>query len=405
MAVHEISVTLRSDPSPYEDAIKRMSKATSEWELSTAAGADDVDEKFADVIRALVDMERQGGRTEADVKKALQGIGLSAEDAEDAVKAIDKELDAVGKNDGGKKAADDLGEIKGGSDVAGESLRGLGDIANDVLSGDFSSAAQGAIGSLGDIASAAGIGGAAGGAIFTAVSGLVGALIEQFGRYDSKVSEVRDSTSEALVEMGGAFDAAALQGRLRDIVNDTEKWAQANLISQQTGLDLGTVLSGMAGNAEDAALASQAFADVWDKIPGSVDTQVMYDAKASLEGVTSALDGAPAKIDAVSAAMERQASQLYDAALASGEATGKIDDLGNAISRMPDGKEVVVNAQTQKAYEDLNALEQKPIPNKQFTVKALIDDSEVRAWRVPMKVGYVEMRPKPGGMLSDIWGK
>ena len=115
MAVHEISVTLRSDPSPYEDAIKRMSKATSEWELSTAAGADDVDEKFADVIRALVDMERQGGRTEADVKRALQGIGLSAEDAEDAVKAIDKELDAVGKNDGGKKAADDLGEIKGGT--------------------------------------------------------------------------------------------------------------------------------------------------------------------------------------------------------------------------------------------------------------------------------------------------
>ena len=168
---------------------------------STAAGADDVDEKFADVIRALVDMERQGGRTEADVKRALQGIGLSAEDAEDAVKAIDKELDAVGKNDGGKKAADDLGEIKGGSDVAGESLRGLGDIANDVLSGDFSSAAQGAIGSLGDIASAAGIGGAAGGAIFTAVSGLVGALIEQFGRYDSKVAEVRDSTSEALVEL------------------------------------------------------------------------------------------------------------------------------------------------------------------------------------------------------------
>lgn len=389
---HEISVTLRSDPSPYEAAIKRMSKATSEWELSTAAGADDVDEKFADVIRALVDMERQGGRTEADVKKALQGIGLSAEDAEDAVKAIDRELDAVGKNDGGKKAADDLGEIKGGSDVAGESLRGLGDIANDVLSGDFSSAAQGAIGSLGDIASAAGIGGAAGGAIFTAVSGLVGALIEQFGRYDSKVAEVRDSTSEALVEMGGAFDAAALQGRIRDIVNDTDKWAQANLISQQTGLDLGTVLSGMAGNAEDAATASQAFADVWDKIPGSVDTQVMYDAKASLDGVTSALDGAPAKIDAVSSAMERQASQLYDAALASGEATGRIDELGNAIYRMPDGKEVVVNAQTKKAYEDLDAVEKKALSDKTVWVRYRVDDREVQYYEPPTKRGTVVFR-------------
>lgn len=148
----------------------------------------------------------------------------------------------------------------------------------------------------------------------------------------------------------------------------------------------------MAGNAEDAATASQAFADVWDKIPGSVDTQVMYDAKASLEGVASALDGAPAKIDAVSSAMERQASQLYDAALASGEATGRIDELGNAIYRMPDGKEVVVNAQTKKAYEDLDAVEKKALSDKTVWVRYRVDDREVQYYEPPTKRGTVVFR-------------
>lgn len=382
---HEISVTLRADDSSYGDAIKRMSKATSEWERSTAAGADDVDERFADVIRSLVDMERQAGRTEDEVKKSLQGIGLSSEDAEDAIKAIDRELERVGDNTGGRQASDDLTEIAEGSSVAGEGLRGLGDIARDVLAGDFSSAAQGAIGSLGEIAAAAGIGGAAGSAIFGAVSELVGALIEKFGEYGNKVAEVRDETSAALVDMGGAFDAAALQGRIRDIVNDTDKWAQANLISQQTGLDLSVVLSGLAGDAEDAATTSQAFADVWDKIPGSVDTETLYDAKASLEGVTSALDSAPAKIDAVSGAMERQASKLYEAATAAGVATGEVDDLGNQIVKMPDGKEVVIDAKTQKAYEDIDAVEKKQIAQKDFLLKARIDTSEYDNWHPARK--------------------
>ena len=81
---HEISVTLRADPAPYDAAIGRMKQATTDWELAVASGADDVSEKFEDVIRAFVDMGRQGGRSADEIKRQLQTLGLSADDAVDA---------------------------------------------------------------------------------------------------------------------------------------------------------------------------------------------------------------------------------------------------------------------------------------------------------------------------------
>ena len=78
--------------------------------------------------------------------------------------------------------------------------------------------------------------------------------------------------------------------------------------------------------------------------------------------------------------------------VASGEATGKIDDLGNAIYRMPDGKEVVVNAQTQKAYEDIDALEERQIADKTVWVNYRVDDREVQYYEPPTKRGTVVFR-------------
>lgn len=334
-----------------------------------------------DLMRKGIELGRELGKTNAEIARDFsRGFDVPLDRAMRAVEEVTgetKDLEKATRDVG--KAADTAGGeledgVKKGSSGAGEALSELGSIAQDVLSGDFSSAAQTALSSLGTIATSAGIGGAVGGAIFDALSGLVASLVEKFGEYDKKVAEVRDSTSAALVEMGGAFDQAAMQGRLRDIVNDTDKWAQANFIAQQTGLDLSTVLSGLAGDAEDARRTSQEFSDVWEKIPGNVDTQVMYDAKASLEGVTAALDGAPDKIDAVSGAMSRNAERLFDYAASAGEATGKTDDLGNAIVRLPNGKEVVIDAKTQQAFEDINAVEQKQIAPKTATVNVGVND-------------------------------
>lgn len=347
---HEIGVLLRGDPKPYEQAIDRVRSATDEWVLSTESGAEDVDEKFAEVIRSVVDMGKQGGRTQADIEKMLRGIGLDADDAADALKAIEREERNIG--DGASeigKAGDAVSDVSDKASGVGDSLRDLGSIARDVLAGDFESAAQGALDSLGGIAAAAGVGGAVGSAVVQAVSGLVGALVTAFTDYQTKVDEIRDETQASLVDMGGAFDEAALNQRIGDIVNDTEKWRQALLIQKETGLDLSTVLSGLAGDAEDAATTASAFADSWDDISGSTDTQLMYDAKASIEGVNDALAGAPAKVDAVNDAMERQRQKT---------------------------------AQTKDEVARLRDELLKPFANP--VIRPIIDDSAIRNYRPPV---------------------
>lgn len=357
---HEISVTLRADPKPYEQSVDRLRQATNEWEKSTAAGADDVSDRFSDVIRALVDMERQAGRSSDDIEKSLRGIGLSGDDAKEAIAAIDRELD--GLKDGAAAAESAGDSVEGLSDKAsgvGDSLRDLGSIAKDVLAGDFASAASGALESLGGIAAAAGVGGAVGSAVSTAIAGLVGTLIGEFTAYSEKVKEVRDETSAALVEMAGRFDSDTMHDRIVEIVNDTEKWRQALLIQKETGLELSVVLSGLAGDAEDAATTSAAFADAWDQIGGNVDTKLMYDAKASIEGVTGALVDAPPKVDAVSEAMRRNNERTRETNASLAETAQRLRD---------------------------------PWPD--VTVKLRVDDEAVKNWRAPMKYGAVEYSPR-----------
>lgn len=64
---------------------------------------------------------------------------------------------------------------------------------------------------------------------------------------------------------------------------------------------------------------------------------------------------------------------IYQCALSVGEATGATDDLGNAIYRLPDGKEGVVDANTKTASENLDVIEQRQIADK--TVRLRVDET------------------------------
>lgn len=396
---HEISISLRADPAPYEAAIKRLSKATSEWELSTAAGADDVDERFADVVRALVDMERQGGRTEAEVIKSLRGIGLSAENAEDAVKAIDRELAHVGDNKGGAAAAEDLEQISGKSGDVGDSIRSLGEIAKDVLTGDFASATQGALSGLGDLAAAAGVGGAVGSAVVGAISGLVQVAVDELIRIGTTAQRAKDETAAALVEMGGAFDDATILERMKEISNDTERWANANTLAEATGMRLPDVLRGLAGDGDLAAATLQRLRDVADE--GTLPDALILRANAAageLLGVSEAAGAAAPKIDALKQAQADMQAEAQGASGAVGELTGNVDALGNAVVRLPDGKEVVITAETLRANAQIDQVEARQVTEK--SVKITVDSSDYDNW-YPMPK-YVEVRAYAGGALGPV---
>lgn len=84
------------------------------------------------------------------------------------------------------------------------------------------------------------------------------------------------------------------------------------------------------------------------------------------------------------------AKLTYEYATSVGEATDRTDDLGNKIYALPDGKEIVVDANTKTAYEDIDAIEKRRIADK--TVRLIPDDSAIRNWQVPQKVGYVNYK-------------
>ena len=104
-----------------------------------------------------------------------------------------------------------------------------------------------------------------------------------------------------------------------------------------------------------------------------------------LLGTTQGFQRGAIAAEADAKAMGRYAKEV-------GTATGETDDLGNAIYELPDGKQVVIDAKTDQAYEDIDAIEKKKLSDKSTTVKVHVDDSNWRYWQPNPKTGQINAR-------------
>lgn len=236
-----------------------------------------------------------------------------------------------------------------------------------------------------------GLGPALGGATAAAAAG-IGVITEAFTTAGEAADDARDSAFQFAYDVQGALDKAGYTERVSQWTSDTEKLKQAQDIAKVSGQSVADVIDALASGGDKLDGLWEAFED------GANTTDVATGRALELEG---ALKGTREGYLSGADAAQLAAKMTYDYALSTGEATGKTDDLGNAIYKLPDGKEVVVDANTKTANENLDAIEQRQIADK--TVKFHVDDSEVQAWRAPMKIGEVVMRPRAGGMLADIW--
>ena len=91
----------------------------------------------------------------------------------------------------------------------------------------------------------------------------------------------------------------------------------------------------------------------------------------------------------------------YNYAMSVGVATGETDALGNAIYRLPDDKEVSVNAHTERATEQIQAVEDKVTTLPGGTVTVKVDSSQWDNWQPGSKNatirGIVRVANGPGG--------
>lgn len=362
----DISINLRADPSDFERGTEAAAKAVKEWEKATVAGTDDVAEKFEDVIRTLVNLAKQTGKSRTEIVRDLEYVGLGAKDAEEAISAIERETETLGD-----KAPKDIKRVDTAVGDAGDGIRNLGDIARSVLEGDFAGATESAINSLMGLAGAIG-GGALGGAITVALGGLLGNFVASWSQA-AKDSEDRVSDMyQNMIEDGEAFITTDrvqknLIAQTAEDINRSRDRALALAIDEQV------IRRAMAGD-------ESAIRDILDITTSrrEAEVQAVRDSGESLEYQQVLIDGINTKYGTTLDWLNRQLTEqekvkgLYDStqdAIAGlGEATREqIDRTASASQSRYEGLaalygqgvKVPVTVDISAAERSFNALQQR----------------------------------------------
>lgn len=302
---------------------------------------------------------------------AVDDLGDAFDDAESASKDATRNIER-GMDD----AASSVGQVDDAVGDMSGSLSDVGGIAEDALSGDLAGAAQGAVGAVTNLAgSIPGIGLAAEGV--GALAGVaIGKIAEAFDNAAAASDAAKESAYQYGLAVAGSAQYADVAGRINDLTGSVEGLKDVQDIATVSGWKQVDVVKALA-TGEGLPSLWKAFED------GANATTIATGRVLELEG---ALQGTQQGFDLSAGAAQLQASALYDLAVQAGVATGEVDDLGNAIVTMPDGKTVVMDAETQQAYEDIDALEKKQIANK--TVKITADDSNVFASLAAMDAAF-----------------
>jgi hypothetical protein len=307
----------------------------------------------------LISAARESGTSVEDLAAAFDTVESASAGAATAATTT------LGKiNTEGATAASGVDQIGGAAESVGGALGGLGSAASQALSGDVSGGVSSALGALGGMAAAVGIGGPVGSAVLGALGELVGGLIAQLDLFGERARAASDEVSNALVAAGGAFDAADLKARVQDVVTDTDKWAAANTLAKVTGMDLASVVAGLAGDTDSAAALAENYASSIATVGGaweSVAGKDLLAAEQALAGVTDGLDAAPGKSAAYAGAMDKISAS-------SEAATEKVQDTAKALAAPLTSPEVVYS----------------------------IDDSAVRNWRPPLLQIPAQVVVRPG---------
>lgn len=320
-----------------------------------------------DISDALDEMQRQGDQAVGQLERSFKDLAREAE-------RTDKKVEDVGKS-GFRKASGASAEFKD------EALANLSEVTSS-FDGSMESIGDLVQGTLGGVtANIPLIGIAAAGA-----AAGVGIITQAFTTAKEATDEARDSAYEYGLTVAETGEFADFANRISDLTGSVEGLRKVQDIATVSGKTQKEVVKALATGDGLPALI-EAFNE------GANSTNVATNRVLELQG---ALDGTAQGFDLATGAADLQSRALYDIARVAGEATGEVDDLGNTIVRMPDGKEVVIDAQTQTAYEDIDAFERRKISDKTATVRYNVDDSAVRNYKPPTL--YIPGRIVPNGV-------
>lgn len=338
-----------------------------------AKGAKDAEKALSNLEDAVGDTSREGGR---DLDKIEDGL----KDVQRQSAKTERSMDDIGTS--GKKG---FGKAKGASsEFKDEALANISEVASS-FDGSLESIGDLAQGTLGGVTAALpGIGIAA-----AAAAAGVGFITQEFVKADEATQEAKQSAYEYGTTIAAAGQYADAAARISDLTGSVEGLKKIQDLATASGWAQKDVLTALATGDGLPALT-----EAFDKNAQASGLNAYR--SLELDGV---LRGTAQGFDLATEGARVNASALYDLASQAGTATGEVDDLGNAIVTMPDGKEVVINANTKKAYEDVDAFEKKKLPDKTQTIRLNLDTSVWDKWQPNPKTGRLAPAIQNGRQL------
>lgn len=351
---------------PLEDAVKQLR------ELGDTDGADKLEQQLREAQKATEKLADETKITAARIESEYRDAGRKAKAS----------LDDVG--DGGKKGFGRAGEAS--REFKDESLANLSEVASS-FDGSMESIGDLVQGTLGGVAANIPvIGVAAAGA-----AAAVGTITDAFVKAGEATDTARDSAYQYGLTVASVGEYADVTARINELTGSVESFKQVQDIATASGWDQVDVVRALATGDGLPAL-TKAFND------NNHESGIAGGRLLEMQGV---LDGAKQGFDLAAGGAKVQASALYELATAAGVSAGEVDDLGNKVVTMPDGKKIVIDAQTKTAYEDIDALERRRIADK--TMRLRLDSSEWDNWYPGAKVGRVRVAVGQGGGGGITW--
>lgn len=325
---------------------------------------DDVEEALEDVADALDDMTRD---TKAGADKAERAVDDLADTFRDAQKRA-KDLGDAGKdagddvNRGMERAEEGVEEFRDEANSTAREAAASFDGSAESIADMFQEVAANAFAGFGPAGAVAGLAAAAG-------IGMAAAGFEAMNEAEQASRERAAEWADAYVEAGGRIlNASQLVEKARAIITDPELYKQAEENAKDWGVSESVALLAMAGDtnalteareglADKEARVSEALGKTGGDIRGlSHDMRTMREdvstGTESLSALTGEMDAGAQQADVYSTSLRLLAENTEGA-------TRTVDEFGDTVVTLPDGKQIYIDAETGKATDNVSAIERK----------------------------------------------
>lgn len=332
-------------------------------------GTGDVEKALGDIESTLDDMARSGDDSTDKMSRGFRDLARKADDSADTIERSFKQSYRDIRN-AADDTADDvvrsqrrMGEKS--AEVGQEIRQNLGEGIANAARGDFASLSDTIGDTFGGIT--AGIGGigfaAAGAAAAVGIDAIVAAfqLAEQERQ---KLEERAADLSNAYIEAGtNVLDAVTISGRAADILTNKDTRKEAEDLAKALGTDLQTAVRALAGDTNALAVANGIVKDSEEEYQNLMQKRGSdYKSLSAAENdrfdqLQKQADGVRNLNEVNGIANQTFATQqeVLKGLITDAEgATKQVDGLGNAVYTLPDGTQILIDAETGQASTDVS---------------------------------------------------